>query len=132
MKLELKYLAPYLPYGLKITDGKNDTFSTLELKPQMLGVIEDVNQFYRWFVSKDFKPILRPLSDLTKEIEGENEISELHRLSSYSHEVFNKLVENKLDPYFLEYWIFEILIKNHFDIFGLIPAGLAIDINTLN
>ena len=31
----------------------------------------------------------------------------------------------------LPYSIFEILLKNHFDVFGLIEKGLAIDINTI-
>jgi hypothetical protein len=29
-------------------------------------------------------------------------------------------------------WVIQILFEYHFDIFNLIPQGLAIDINTLN
>ena len=31
-----------------------------------------------------------------------------------------------------KYWIAQKLFEWHFDVFGLIEAGLAIDINTLN
>lgn len=30
-----------------------------------------------------------------------------------------------------DYWLVENLLKNHFDVFGLIEKGLAVDINSL-
>ena len=63
MKLELKTLAPYLPYGLKIRYiERNEThiFNSYNID----AVCSEQNHL---------KPILRPLSDLTKEIEVNGE-----------------------------------------------------------
>ena len=56
-KLELKDLSPYLPYGLKIIDGWGDE-KTLD---------------YSYLHNVHCKPILRPISDLTEEIEHNGE-----------------------------------------------------------
>ena len=62
MKLELKHLAPYLPYELKyFFKGSVQEIRTLESGD--LGKI-----MLEWF-NESKKPILRPLSDLTEEIE---------------------------------------------------------------
>lgn len=69
MKLELKHLAPYLPYGLKMYDVKNPEYT-----PELVGIInEDVIRltlprfpYGQKFSMIEFKPILRPLSDLSK------------------------------------------------------------------
>jgi len=69
MRLELKYLAPYLPYGLKCEVGQGGIRRMIAetiMTESFIG-IDDVLLYAH-------KPILRPLSDLTKEIEhnGEN------------------------------------------------------------
>ena len=131
MKLELKHLAGYLPYGLKAEFADYDDIEDIEILTILsleIGSEEDfiVNQYSSFFFQ--FKPILRPLSDLTKEIEvnGEkfvpkdwlnyNFIGENMGLNiaTWSHRTIEKLYE----------W--------HFDIHGLIENGLAIDINTIN
>ncbi len=121
-KLELKHLAPYLPYGLKMY---YDVLMghTWVLDKTNLNAITD----------KD-KPILRPLSDLTKNIESNKFLNSFS--SNIVHKVF-KLVEyenSNLYEYILKktpYGIIGKLFEHHFDVFGLIEKGLAIDINTL-
>jgi hypothetical protein len=70
MKLELKHLAPYLPYGLKvkiIDQIRNYKINQIrELKIQLFW---DFTRTERNII----KPILRPLSDLTKEIQHNGE-----------------------------------------------------------
>lgn len=79
---------------------------------------------------EDVKPILRPLSDIVSFLENE------HR------EVITKGEENWI--YLLDYHnlkpidmlnapfsIFSIFVKNHFDVFGLIEKGLAINYNEI-
>ena len=63
---------------------------------------------------EDVKPILRPLSDLTKPVlpDGKIPLVELAK------------IQNQLQ-------LFQKLYEWHFDIFGLIEKGEAIDINTL-
>tara|TARA_R110000744_G_scaffold366738_1_gene475921 strand:+ start:141 stop:506 length:366 start_codon:yes stop_codon:yes gene_type:complete len=120
MKLQLKHLAPYLPYGLRIFNKDNKGSYILST-----GSIDRVIE-----LPEIFKPILRPLSDLATN----NEVLDL------LYEECQGIDEN------IDYWCeFEgditntsisfrasqILFKHHFDVFGLIPKGLAIDINTI-
>jgi hypothetical protein len=78
MKLELKHLAGYLTYGLKVINIQNNKEFKLEIN------------FLSYFIKniEIYKPILRPLSDLTKEIEVNGEkfipIIELAGIGSYS------------------------------------------------
>jgi hypothetical protein len=145
MKLELKHLAPYLPYDvvythkyldLKVTYGELDTHNIMELMNP----------------STNHCIILRPLSDLNTKY-GEDEVNKhsINLLIEEKYKVdygifshYKGFLNIELDgDYDLRYdsnksidfnIIFEIqeqLFKNHFDVFGLIEKGLAIDINTL-
>lgn len=82
-KLELKNIVGYLPYGLKILNGWGDitTLTCFYLDDDNNGVFFNI------------KPILRPLSDLTKEIEVNGEkfvpIEELFTLAFGSHSEVN-------------------------------------------
>lgn len=152
MKLELKHLVPYLPYGLKFYDILH------EVTHNVVGIIEDEiyakddnGDCYSWYYKEsEEKPILRPLSDLTKEIEIDGEkfvpiewfeigddvnesleygngniklIRSLESMSKYG--IVN-------DVNYLPFGAVEKLFEWHFDVFGLIKNGLAIDINTIN
>lgn len=66
-----------------------------------------------------FKPILRPLSDLTDEMAIK---------SGYKNASALKLVIVSKQ---LPYQGFENLFKHHYDVFNLIGRNLAVDINTL-
>jgi hypothetical protein len=159
MKLELKHLAPYLPYGLKVKHDfekvrYNGRKSPLEdwimtLEPSMLNcfILKDKRPFNR-------KPILRPLSDLSRyndEVEiNEHYINEFLTNPEYGQEygVFSHYkgeidIELDGDPqvrydqrktisFKCIHKITELLYKGHYDVFNLIPNGLAIDINTIN
>jgi hypothetical protein len=66
MKLEIKHLAPYLPYGVRFIGKYKDW--EYENHPMILCPIDlTANKF------EYIKPILSPLSDLTKEIEYNGE-----------------------------------------------------------
>ncbi len=69
MKLELKHVAGYLPYSIIVVE--NDTKDKKTVYGADISVIyfeQDMGNFYN-----EIKPILRPLSDLTKEIEVNRE-----------------------------------------------------------
>lgn len=151
MTLELKHLAPYLPYGLefecigdyekpevaKMTNFNNEgVHLATKYKPVMprAGV-------YREFY--EIKPVLRPLSDLINEIEfnGEKFVptdkldEEFYAITEYSHlsaclNFDDGILTINLLAEPLE--IIQKLFEWHFDVFGLIEKGLAIDKNTLN
>lgn len=132
-KLTLENLAPYLPYGLKaeLLDYKSDYVG--KRFDEIIGVHQwDKNGLY-WSAltiggSKPnierIKPILRPLSDLTKEIEHKGE-----KFIPYYWFVRKGIKINSIKD---DRWhIGQRLLSWHFDVFRLIDKGLAIDINTL-
>lgn len=140
-KLELKHLAPYLPYELKChLQGENMQDCPVLFEIQSLNIhgadCHEVNGVYileTFF--EDIFPILRPLSDLTKEIEYKGEsfcsIDYISTTKADSQRIIRRVVnQQNLDC--LEYWQFERLLSLHFDVFGLIEKGLAIDINTFH
>jgi hypothetical protein len=128
MELERKHLAPYLPYGLK---WKMEGFPGFE--QQYFNTRVD-------YSTKKMKPILRPLSDLTKEIEhnGEKFVPAESVVSFYkgcrSGSDFKIVMDQftkRLKEQILSYDQVQKLFEWHFDVFGLIESGLAIDINTI-
>jgi hypothetical protein len=144
MKLELKHLAPYLPYGLKgyaySEDGYYETIEEGELVRIDTGITRSGDTQEKWLVVDDmevpiheFEPILRPLSDLQNKdldlwIDFGIEIDETN-----THYLIEALVKGTFyakDIHFA-FRVREALFKMHFDVFGLIEKGLAIDINTL-
>lgn len=146
-KLELKHLAPYLPYGLKFimtSDyldefdfndwyGDEDDYKKGSIWTYAGEVDEDLNiplgdgdisrvfrkeSTYISIMCNGIKPILRPLSDLAK-----NEFP--FKIGTYTKD-FVFILENT------EYQFVARMFELHFDVFRLIDKGLAIDINTLN
>jgi hypothetical protein len=149
MKLELNKIIGYLPYGLKAERISKGNFSC---DPNITEIciigIDNVNYlFNKRYHVVSCKPILRPLSDLTKScLEGGlipiEELSKQY-IAIYStppnrqKEEMDQFKTSKIliidSGYIsrLQYWIIQKLFEWHFDIYGLIEAGLAIDINTL-
>lgn len=138
MKLELKHLTPYLPYRVEIYQPNVDGRNTFTLDVEGLRIMEVQGFEY-------FKPILRPMSSLTKELyyelsgksesysfgfwygkhNGDNDKREYIYHSGYTSR-----------QYFLcdgygqfSYKMMDFFFKNHFDVFGLIPAGLATELS---
>lgn len=133
MKLEPKELIPYLPYELGLWDFYENR------KTYFTGFVgnhtEPINTGTRNYMSvgrtfKEIKPILRPLSDLTKEIEHDGNLYlGLDEFSDREWSLYNESGKEIIQV--LQYDCIIELIKIHFDVFGLIEKGLAIDINTL-
>lgn len=156
-KLELRHLSGYLPYGLKarIEDYKCN-YVGREFD-EVIGFHQWDKNGLLWSVLTDgganpsiekIKPILRPLSDLTKEIEVNVEkfipISLLNKtfrpssndLVPYGYNG-NLEIDIETENYSQTidlmdgFYIAQKLLEWHFDIYGLIEKGLAIDKNTL-
>ncbi|QGN24631.1 hypothetical protein GJV56_18940 [Elizabethkingia anophelis] len=165
-KLKLKDIAPFLPYGLgvKILNHLNDHTGK---------EFSEINGYY--FIDEslhitynggntgksisEFKPLLRPMSDLTKEITHNGEkfipIARLLRIkfpdepligrysiikiskSGYPRAYFEFMATKEIRIYPFElfdvpHWIIKKLQEWHFDTEKLMERGLAININTLN
>lgn len=149
MKLELKHLAPYLPYGLKLYRAElNKIYDLVVYNPSLTFaegyIISEVT-----LEGNGVKPILRPLSDLTElgvDFATEHSINLLigkdgnygnTTLSVYKGKLTIE-IENEEDypktervDFITIQTIYDELLKNHYDIFGLIEKGLAVDINSL-
>jgi hypothetical protein len=136
-----KELTPYLPYGINI-QWIRPYDNTKQISTLTIGDYSYLIEGYNG------KPILRPLSDITKEIEHngekfvpmkwfENNIHEDIRFyQSYKYNgslEINIVTENYCQTIdlFNGYIIVQKLLEWHFDIFELIERGLAVDINTL-
>lgn len=137
-KLEPKHLAPYLPYGLKFitVPELENSIQTLKIGSIIQkGFITLDDVFYNGKL--ECKPILRPLSDMTKEeyIEFYGYPEWYLKDESFMDEPYKVTLEHLIaelkggGSFQLEQ--FSFLFKKHFDLDGLIPEGLAIDINTL-
>lgn len=110
-ELKLEHLAPYLPYelNLKHEEGYLLTMDAAGESGRTLSIM-DVEEYA--------KPILRPLSDLT---------------NKESNLLLDKdILAVTYDIKLIRYGDVLKLLEWHFDVFGLIEKGLAIDINTIN
>lgn len=132
MELDLKFLAPYLPYELILYDseqGKDFQMSQLSVEG-FVGY--DTNSEAQCCIEY-CKPYLRPLSQLTEEIEHNGDKIKIQHLpevktnpgSEYSMAVGYVRRGELKKLLALEYWFVEILFKYHFDVFGLIDQNLA-------
>lgn len=116
MKLELRQIITYLPYGL----------SFFEIKSKKIYLCSGLNNSSLFFEGLktsrnlwEVKPILRPMSDLPDDIFSDFGFAD-------EEDFLICLREGRLN-----YSDMIKLISQHFDVFGLIESGLAIDINTV-
>lgn len=115
-KIDLKYIAAYLPYDLK------GLF--LPYEKQIIRKLTEENIVdFRCFC----KPILKPLSDLHQEIDLEYEY-----LGKYNFANAFKVDDRPCGTQALPRYFFELLLSKRYDVFNLIEQGKAIDINLLN
>lgn len=148
-KLTLENIACYLPYGLRVIRVNENSNTYANPGPYTI-IGADINNVYylngSGFQITNAKPILRPM-DLTNPIEIDGKeiipVCELCKISYGSDYEDRDYDENELCEmeqviislsYFTDtltldnaHWLF----KHHFDVFGLIERGLAIDINKL-
>lgn len=124
MKLELKHLAPYLPYDVMCVAPANQYGVKHLFKVMDIYMMTNIVNY-----DTSFKPMLRPL-DLTQEIEHNGErFVPIERLTYWFD--FTYLDTHSLYIYEYPYNVVEKLFEWKFDYFDLIPNNLAIDINTI-
>jgi hypothetical protein len=148
-KLTIQHLSAYLPYelGFECEGDFNNILHGIHGNAVFNQDADDSGE--GCYGIEIIKPILRPLSDLTKEIEhnGERfvpiEYFEIGDDDGYCYEFdhgninlikgLKVTAEHNIyhDLQFLPYAVAQKLIEWHFDFQGLIPQNLAIDLNTL-
>ena len=133
-----EFLAFSLPYGLKMCYAYKDRIDIHILLPMHF-------DFKFQLVNERGKPILHPLSDLTKPIEHNGEkfvpidnieglfIEGTEDLINQSIEAIEYFIENNFFSRmeYLPFILIQKLIEWKFDLFGGIDSGEAIDVNTL-
>jgi hypothetical protein len=130
---------PYALYGIR-SDKKTHGLQKLT------AIYEDgekirVTGFYSWMLLKNYRPLLYPLSHLTKEIEVNGEkliladkiFPKKEYNSDFDRQVdINSLkLQNSINHSCSYFSVVQGLFKYHFDVFRLIEKGLAIDKTTL-
>jgi|AntDeeMinimDraft_6_1070357.scaffolds.fasta_scaffold03539_2 hypothetical protein len=111
MKLDLELLAPYSPYDIKVIVGKTirDLIAMSLTGKYVIVSAYEGSRENQMVGIENIKLILKPLEDIDDE--EDNTPEELIRCC----------------------WNYtQGLIAEHYDVFGLIPEGLAIDKNTLD
>lgn len=139
--MELKHIVGYLPYGLNgIIKGKIVTLTSLH--QNSLETRPSVHRF-TYCEFNHFTPILRPLSDLTKEIEVNGEkfvpitliddlFPDFYIEQGNEKELIIKYKNSNMYVDIFRYaQIIEKLYEWYFDLHNLIEKGEAIDINQL-
>lgn len=130
MELQLKHLAPYLPYGLQLQYIVRDkvvrtgimnslSFNEYETHPERVS-IELYDEEHIWM----FKPLLKPMDEYFEELRL------YFRMLPHTNWSYTTPIENVIKtPLSCSYEDIQWLIKNHYDVFGLINAGLATKIS---
>lgn len=130
-QLTIEHLAAYLPYGVPLRyKGVGSNSHRIELHPL---TCKNLHNAMRGEVEAAYVTIiLRPLSQLTVPITHNGETFEpLVRLKSempYSIEIMLSSV-SEINPNDTPYGIVTRCLSWHFDVFGLIEAGLAVAMN---
>ena len=127
--LLLKDLCARLPYGVKVKFGDSE--------PTLLTVIE--HDEFGWQIGSEdefggmitiidnVKPYLFPLSSMTEE-----QKKELNVITDLDIEIAITHIKNDTPNYVTGLNRLNWLLKNHFDIYDLIPMGLATDATDKN
>lgn len=136
-EIQLNHLASYLPYDfpIKILNHKSD----------YVGIEHSVITGYYFLNERlhvtykggstgksnnEFMPILRPLSDLLKTYKGSATYLDVIEFECSGIKVTSRI--DNINYEYLPYQVIRKLLEWHFDIFGLIGKGLAIDVNNSN
>ena len=148
-KLELKHLAPYLPYGVKSMDVNTNEVRLVTLLHATYDreTVGHNHLIYDGLLMSKHLLVLHNLSDLTKPITHEGQTFVPVDALNSDGEVAFEYGKNAYGKDYLCFYyadgldslsfsdiegIRSKLLEWHFDVFGLIDKNLAIDINTLN
>lgn len=142
---DLEIYSAYLPYEVQIEYKKTlgnyligFATKTPFSKSKERCIIKTFNKEFLNICPHDCKLILRPLSDITKEIEHNGDIffpverlleENCFNVDMMQQEEIDSFSDSYKEDVFWNYWDARKLLSWHFDVFGLIEQGKAIDIN---
>jgi len=131
--MNLEEIVGYLPYGMML-EIDMESFGKQKRKFEL-----DCGHDFNFYLQQNkIKLFLHPLSDLTKPITIDNkEHNPVNEMGVVNYGFFGllppdeEIIRNRIKTNTLTFRDAQVLFKYHFDIFGLIERGEAIDINTL-
>ena len=145
-QLELKHWLAYAPYHPMVYGG-SDLSTLISAIPYDSDETEEIEIFLRHPIygrisasSVEHSLVLHPLSDLTKEVEVNGEkfvpMEYFYKIACPNNTTYDEFVSMNIRQFMnplikLKHFFVAKLIEWRFDVFSLIPNGLAIDINTL-
>ena len=138
--IKLHEICGYLPYAVKLYHigykGKNILDLSIP-KGLYLNTLNSINMLSVIKECPFLFMLLRPLSDLTKEIEhnGKRFVPIVKLLQEYCFDT-NEMTEQEINEYAesmieidMSYMVSQMLMEWHFDIHGLINRNLALNLN---
>ncbi len=139
-QITIEQLSPYFPYDLHLKSKPGGTIFKMGLYNNMLGKGIETRTIDQCL---GMVPLLRPLSSLTKEIThngetfmpidhfeyGDDDAPGITFKNAYRDLQTIATYNVQHDIQFLPAGVVQLLISWHFDIHGLIDAGLALPIN---
>ena len=149
-KLTFADITGYLPYGLKVQDEDQDIWTIRQLgnvdpcRDGDVGLVSVDGHYEQYVYIADIAPVLRPMSDLCKEItdkdynDGKPFIPSDHLKELLDGDFEDCLILDcriKYSP--SEFWysdmsaILDVFHQLKFDYRGLIDAGLAVSVHDL-
>lgn len=136
--MELKYLLAYAPFNIKGLVGNTQRdLTAISLDSEFIFVTAYKGSRVKQMAGiEQFKPILKPMKYLSQDIETMRELINISdgyvsKEDNYHQFLYNYINDIAIYPRNVHNAIQELFLKNHYDIFNLIPNGHAIDINTL-
>lgn len=120
-KLQLEHLSPYLPYSVKAifkekSGSKKKVTGTISCvySDSTICCYDTVNSS-----PDEFKLLLKPLSAL-----DEKALSEMN-MDMGDQMIIEEIRDKRMGYWSASYDTIQILLKNHYDVFGLIEQGFA-------
>lgn len=142
MELTIQHLAPYIPYGLKVLSKRHFITYGEETIMSVNGLaFQDTGQPPYWqyeFLHEDdlkfadinekgFRPILKKLDLYSLILNKFAENTDAEFMGWFNDDIVDLDLIDELSVFNLPFGGVQWLIKNHYDVFGLIELGLAID-----
>jgi hypothetical protein len=135
MKIELKHLAPYLPYELQLY-GASDIWVMHSLGIEEICIVNGLHTQTLSFDDclTDYSPLLKPLSEFEYDhIVHIKEYLGIGQWCDQYDDFFDVWFDDaeSVQKLVLQapYEIMQFFLECHFDVFGLIPAGLATELS---
>ena len=117
--LEVKHLLPYVLSNLTVIwEGVTCTLEGIDAHMPNSVILERVN-----VPVNEITPVLRPMP-----VTDENHLKQIIKLSKVNRDIGLCDTKNTWHNE-LSGWEIDFLVEHHYDVFGLIPAGLAKELN---